>query len=129
MWNNTGITLNKGDKVRISASGQVNIGAAGDGADKWVGPEGWGSTPQWYSTTRVPHRYVFLTDSLGALRAKIGDGQPFKVGRAHNFVASQSGALYLGVEDGNADEKGRMLTEAEANTHLYATNRVLLTVS
>ena len=123
MWNSTGINLNKGDVVQITASGRINLGSPGDGADKWVGPDGWGSTPQWYSTSQVPHRYVYLTDSLGALRGKVGDGHPFKIGSNYSFTASSSGTLYLGVEDGASDEKGRILSEQEANSYLYSNNR------
>src|ERR1044072_4351963 len=98
MWTKT-VTVNEGDKISISAAGQVNIAATGDGADKWVGPDGWGNTPTWYSPSGCTHQYVYETDSLGALRGKIGDGTPFKVGSNYTFTASSAGVLFLGVED------------------------------
>lgn len=99
MWTDTGITLSKGQSVEITATGSVNIAADGDGASKWVGPDGWGNTPTWYSPTGARHQYLYETDSLGALRAKIGDGLPFKIGSYHKFVSPSSGVLFLGVED------------------------------
>ena len=99
MWTDTGITLSEGQSVEITATGSVNIAADGDGASKWVGPDGWGNTPTWYSPTGARHQYFYETDSLGALRGKVGNGEPFKIGSYHKFVSPSSGVLYLGVED------------------------------
>jgi len=99
IWTDTGIVLSRGQKVRITATGLVNIGSPNDAADKWVGPEGWGGLPQFHDTTGAPHRYVYETGSLGALRAKVGNSRPFKLGANYSFVSPDSGVLFVGVED------------------------------
>src|SRR5687768_17551626 len=48
VWNDTGIQVNKGNSVAIQATGQVNVGSPGDGADKWVSPSGWGEIPAFF---------------------------------------------------------------------------------
>ena len=120
MWTDSGISLVKGDEVEITASGSVNIAAAGDGADKWIGPDGWGNTPVWYAPSGERHNYAYQTDSLGALRGKVGQRRPFKVGSSYRFVAANSGVLYLGVEDTNdsalyADNRGAFTCTIQRN--------------
>lgn len=124
MWTNTGIQIKQGDRFTINASGQVNIGSPGDGADKWVGPDGWGHIPQFMSSTGQPHRYVYaVNNSAGSLIGKIGNSRPFQVGSSYNGTSQNNGTLYLGANDVISDPNGRILDEASATSMTFANNR------
>lgn len=124
VWNDTGIQIKSGSSVSIQATGQVNIASPGDGADKWVGPGGWGEIPSFLCDGR-PCLYKYtVNDSLGSLIGKIGaNGRAFSVGANASFTASESGNLYLGVNDGISDWTGKTLSESELISKMYSNNR------
>jgi hypothetical protein len=124
VWNDTGVQIKSGNSVSIQAAGQVNIASPGDGADKWVGPNGWGTIPSFLCNGR-PCLYKYaVNDSLGSLIGKIGkNGRAFSVGSNTSFTASESGNLYLGVNDGISDWTGTILSESELISKMYFNNR------
>lgn len=124
VWNDSGIQIKSGNSVSIQASGQVNIASPGDGADKWVGPNGWGQIPSFLCNGK-PCLYKYaVNDSLGSLIGKIGkNGRAFSVGSSNSFNASESGNLYLGVNDGISDWNGKILSEPELVSKMYFNNR------
>lgn len=81
-----GIRVERGDRVTISAEGQIIMSPWGNNAI--CGPDG-GANYGWYVQNQIPG---------GALVAKIGDsGEVFKVGSKHTFVAKKSGTLQFAI--------------------------------
>lgn len=82
----TGLRVEAGDRIQISAEGHVILSPWGSNA--MAGPDG-AQNYGWYIANQI---------AAGALCARIGDkGDIFKVGSKSTFVAKASGTLYLGV--------------------------------
>ncbi|HEX8096986.1 MAG TPA: hypothetical protein VF507_03080 [Pyrinomonadaceae bacterium] len=105
-WTNSGLVVRRGQRLRITASGRVNLGA------------GRFSTPAGIAT--LPDRDKLMrNDPTGALIAVIGDDNDefVYVGGRREFTAQRDGVLFLGVNEGNlADNTGAydVIIEAEA---------------
>ncbi len=85
-YKNSGIRVNKGDEVAITADGTIVMSPWGNNTTST--PEG-GANFQWYVPNKIPG---------GALVARVGtSGQEFKVGSKHSFTATKSGVLYFAV--------------------------------
>jgi hypothetical protein len=85
-YKNSGIRVNKGDEVSITADGTIIMSPWGNNTQST--PEG-GANFQWYIPNKIPG---------GALVGRIGtSGQEFKVGSKHSFTATKSGVLYFAV--------------------------------
>src|SRR5882724_6906481 len=88
-WTSTGLIVAKGQKVRITASGQVDLGNG-----RKSGPEG----------VAVDDKDRLMpTYPTGSLIAVIGDDNDnfIFVGKNGEFVAQRSGRLFLSVNEGN----------------------------
>jgi hypothetical protein len=105
-WTNTGLVVRRGQRIRISATGNVNLGA------------GRVATPAGIRT--LPDRDKLLKDeATGALIAVIGDDNDefILIGRNREFVAPRDGVLFLGVNEGNLnDNTGSYEAVIEAET-------------
>jgi len=88
MWSDTGIDLDKGQTVEVSANGQVR-GCRGP-RDQWAygpwGPEG------------MLHKGKRCFALIGKIEAPSGE-QAFYIGKDRTFEAPESGRFYLGVSD------------------------------
>jgi hypothetical protein len=83
---NTGIRVNAGDKITITATGSIVMTPWGGNAQS--GPDGMPNYG-WYMANTIPG---------GALVGRIGDkGTVFKIGSKHSFVAKTSGTLQLAI--------------------------------
>jgi len=102
-WTDAGIRVQRGMRISFSATGQIHVSrnrtASPDGAASDLGS--------------VFNRYPMPDMPTGALIGKIilDDGsetQPFLIGKSkQDYVVSQSGRLYLGVNDDNlGDNEG-----------------------
>jgi hypothetical protein len=81
----TGLRLERGDRVTISAEGTITMSPWGNQAQS--GPDG-AANFGWYLPNQIP---------VGTLVARIGNqGAVFKAGSKHNFTADRAGTLYLG---------------------------------
>lgn len=91
-WTKTGVTVKAGQKIRLSARGELRGG-------QWrFGPEGTSDHPEWARYSVVPE-WPHL-----ALIGKVGeDGDPFLVGKEFSGTAVRGGELYLGVNDLDAE--------------------------
>lgn len=89
-WTSSGVSVRKGIKYRISASGDWHMG----GFCQMSGPSGKGSnSPLCFSF--IPP-FILPEHEMGTLVGKIGkDGSPFKVGEQLEFTADRNGTLYL----------------------------------
>ena len=94
-WTSTGITVQEGQRVTITATGEVKFSHD----DPPEGPNGGGKPC--YPNPAI-HRWTFPAPNLSchSLLGRIGhDGTPFEIGRSTTFRATASGLLYLGVND------------------------------
>ncbi|HYE65260.1 MAG TPA: hypothetical protein VD966_06740 [Pyrinomonadaceae bacterium] len=92
-WTNTGLVVRRGQRLRISATGRVSLGA------------GRFSTPSGIAT--LPDREKLMrNEPTGALIAVIGDDNDdfILIGRSREFVAQRDGVLFLGVNEGNLND-------------------------
>ncbi len=88
-WTSTEIRLQRGQRIVISASGEVDLGAS-----RRSGPDGVSATD---NRKLVPNR------PTGALIAVVGDDNDdfIFVGESGEFVAPHNGILFLSVNEGN----------------------------
>jgi len=117
-WTATGIFLNAGAIVQISASGGVSFSQgskpgspAGDPPDCLTvanGPHGWRAAP--YVANQLP---------CSSLLGRVGEnGFVFYVGAGTTFRAATPGQLYLGVNDNNfGDNSGFWAAEIAVKTN------------
>ncbi|HKO95926.1 MAG TPA: hypothetical protein VJU86_02975 [Pyrinomonadaceae bacterium] len=106
-WSNTGLVVRKGQRLRISATGRVSLGA------------GRFSTPNGLAGT--DNEKLMRNEATGALIAVIGDDNDdfLLIGTRRDFVAQRDGVLFLGVNEGNLnDNTGTydVVIEAEAGS-------------
>ena len=126
-WTATGVFLDTGAVVKISASGGVSFSRgskpgppAGDLPDCLTvanGPYGWRAAP--YVANQLP---------CGSLLARVGEqGSVFYVGAGTTFTVSSPGQLYLGVNDNNfGDNSGHWTAKViEANPPSIANTRAI----
>ena len=106
-WTNSGLVVRRGQRLRVSASGRVNLGnnrtATADGLPN------------------IPDRDKLMRNQpTGGLIAVIGDDNDdfVFIGRGRDFVAQRDGVLFLGVNEGNLSDNSGMfdvVIEAEAS--------------
>lgn len=85
-WKNSGVRVNRGDEVTLTADGQIIMSPWGNNSTST--PDG-SPNYQWYKGNEIPG---------GALVYRIGDsGEVQKGGSKKSFVADRSGELQFGV--------------------------------
>ena len=107
-WTNTGLVVRRGQRLRITASGRVDLGKRGF------------STPGGVPMSNDNDR-LMRTEPTGALIGVIGDDNDdfILVGARREFVAQRDGVLFLGVNEGDlTDNRGSfdIVIEAEAGS-------------
>ncbi len=92
-WTNSGWVVKKGQKIRISGKGQINLGNG-----RYSSAAGVSSLPD--------KDKLLQTEATGGLIAVIGDDNNdfVFVGASREFVAPRDGALFLGINEGNLDD-------------------------
>ena len=88
-WVDTGINVQRGDRISIEASGTVTLST--NGADI--------AEPAGSRTGRRADSAPLRGEPAGALIARIDDGAAVLAGNRRTFVASDTGRLYLSVND------------------------------
>jgi len=105
-WNNSGLMVRAGQRLRITATGRVSLGGG-----NFATPTG---------LPRLNDRDKLMrNDPTGALIAVIGDDNDdfIFIGANREFVAQRDGTLFLGVNEGNLGDNSGMFdvtVEAEA---------------
>jgi hypothetical protein len=105
-WTNSGLVVRRGQRIRLTASGNVSLG------------RGRTSTPA--GVPAIPDNEKLMRSyPTGALIAVIGDDNDdfIFVGGRREFIAQRDGVLFLGVNEGNlSDNTGAydVIIEAEA---------------
>jgi hypothetical protein len=105
-WSNTGLVVRRGQRLRITASGRVDLGKRG-----FATPNG--------LPTMVDNDRLMRTEPTGGLIGVIGDDNDdfIFLGARREFVSQRDGVLFLGVNEGDlTDNKGSydVVIEAEA---------------
>jgi hypothetical protein len=105
-WSNTGLVVRRGQRIKITATGRVDLGKRGY------------STPNGLPTAADNDR-LMRTEPTGGLIAVIGDDNDdfIFLGGKRQFVSQRDGVLFLGVNEGDlTDNKGSydVVIEAEA---------------
>ncbi|HEY0406689.1 MAG TPA: hypothetical protein VGC89_13240, partial [Pyrinomonadaceae bacterium] len=92
-WTNSGFSVRRGQRLRISATGRVMLGA------------GRASTPAGLPTLADTTK-LMRNEATGALIAVIGDDNDdfIYIGRSREFIAQRDGILFLGVNEGNLND-------------------------
>lgn len=105
-WTNTGLVVRRGQRLRITATGRVNLGAG-----RMATADG---------LPNIPDRDKLMRNQpTGGLIGVIGDDNDdfIFVGRSRDFVAQRDGVLFLGVNEGNlSDNSGLFEVIIEAET-------------
>jgi Zn-dependent protease with chaperone function len=100
-WTDTGVTVNTGDTLGITATGQVYIDPSYP-----QGPDGDPSCTPMANYSSQSATFPAPNLACWSLVARIGTGPPFEVGSSITVTAT-SGRLYLGVNDGDfSDNSG-----------------------
>jgi hypothetical protein len=107
-WTNSGLVVRRGQRIRITASGRVDLGKRGF------------STPGGLPMANDNDR-LMRTDPTGGLIGVIGDDNDefVFIGARHEFVAQRDGVLFLGINEGElTDNRGSydVVIEAEAGS-------------
>lgn len=107
-WTNSGLVVRRGQRLRITASGRVDLGRRGF------------STPAGLPLLNDNDR-LMRTDPTGGLIGVIGDDNDDFVfmGARHEFIAQRDGVLFLGINEGElTDNRGSydVVIEAEAGS-------------
>jgi hypothetical protein len=105
-WTNSGLVVRRGQRIRLTASGNISLGRG-----RTSSPAG---VPAITDTEKLMRSYP-----TGALIAVIGDDNDdfIFVGGRREFIAQRDGVLFLGVNEGNlSDNTGAydVIIEAEA---------------
>src|SRR5215469_14615541 len=100
-WVDTNIDLNPGEKVKLTASGEITYPPEGKSQERTFGPEG---LPRSFSD--VVRQYPVGDAGRGALVGRLGaadSGQPFLIGAGKEFVAPVAVRLFLGINQSTKD--------------------------
>ena len=105
-WTNSGLVVRRGQRLRITSSGRVDLGKRGF------------STPAGLPMANDNDR-LMRTEPTGGLIGVIGDDndQFVFIGAKHEFIAQRDGVLFLGINEGDlTDNRGSydVVIEAEA---------------
>lgn len=113
-----GIHVRRGQRVQITASGQINTmpeDRRTDRAYRWVGPDGWGSSIPGFITKAtgsfagpLPEGapYLALAARVSSKAPSLSDGNWILIGSNNSFIADQDGYLYLVVNEKSKNQAG-----------------------
>lgn len=92
-WTNTGLVVRRGQRLRISATGRILLGAG-----RVATPAGLAAVPD--------NEKLMRNDPTGGLIGVIGDDNDdfVFIGRSREFTAQRDGVLFLGVNEGNLND-------------------------
>lgn len=93
VWTDTGIDVQRGDRLSFSATGTAHVAPNAD-----CGPDGYGNRPAGNDRNGYPVPEV----PIGALVGRIGNSTPFVIGaNTQAIMMPATGRLMLGVNDNN----------------------------
>lgn len=92
-WTNSGWVVRKGQRIRITGDGKINLGRSNTSTASGV-------------ASLNDDQKLLKNVATGALIAVIGDDNNdfIYVGSTREFTATRDGALFLGINEGNLDD-------------------------
>ncbi len=98
-WTNSGWVVKKGQRIRISGEGRINLG------------KGQSSPPSGLASLNDEQK-LLKNVATGALIAVVGDDNNdfIYVGAEREFTATRDGALFLGINEGYLDDNSGAFT-------------------
>lgn len=104
-WTPTGITVQKGETVRFTTTGQIQLSSDPNDVARSAGATSQRLAP----AAPLPRSFA------GALIARIGqNGQPFAIGNQTSIQMPEAGQLFLGINDDDLnDNQGEFRVEIE----------------
>jgi len=107
-WTNSGFVVRRGQRVRVTARGNISLGTG-----RYAKPEGDGSF--------ADKDKLMSQKPTGGLIAVIGDDNDefIFIGSSNEFIAQRDGTLFLGINEGNLDDNSGafdVTIEAEMDT-------------
>lgn len=104
-WTPTGINVQKGENVRFSTTGRIQLSADSNDVAESAGALSQRLAPG----SPLPRAFA------GALIGRIGpNGQPFAIGNQASVQMPEAGQLFLGINDDNvADNQGEFRVEVQ----------------
>ncbi len=111
-WDSSGIAVQSGQTITISASGQVYIGAQSDASLDYEAPAG---DPGLSTANLGGGKFAAPGLVPWSLVGRIGqNGTPFEIGAGTTITAAAAGHLYLSVNDNNfGDNSGNWTVNVE----------------
>ena len=114
VWAPTGVTVQRGGRLAMTAQGQWSVGGAPVAAvaniGAFTGPDG--------IADKTNPRALLPSANIGALIGRIGaDGAPFRIGSKYDAAVTADGPLYLAINDepgAFADNQGRLAVAVTA---------------
>lgn len=99
-WTNTGIVVQRGERLMFNASGEIRIAGPNSPANSVAG------------ASETNQANPLPSAATGALIGRIGNGQPFLIGNQSQVPAPASGQLFLGINDSHLpDNEGEFQVE------------------
>jgi Type I phosphodiesterase / nucleotide pyrophosphatase len=117
-WGDTGFDVVAGEPLTIRADGQISVGRSAKGAyddPTKVGPEG----TFLYGDHITKRDFPLACAGSGpapcfCLIGRVGESQPFFIGRGRSWKPTETGRLYLGINDFDvSDNKGAFVAHIE----------------
>jgi hypothetical protein len=107
-WTATGMTVQKGETVRFTTTGQIQLSNDTNDVAQAAGA----------MSQRLAHGAPLPRAFAGALIGRIGTtGQPFAIGNQTSLQMPEAGQLYLGINDDNlSDNSGEFRVEIQRTT-------------
>jgi hypothetical protein len=107
-WVATGLTVNKGETLRVNTTGEIRLS---NDQNDIAGPAG-ARSQRFAPNSPLPRNFA------GALIGRIGtSGQPFAIGDMTSVQMPESGQLFLGINDDNlSDNQGEYRVEIQRTT-------------
>jgi len=114
-WVDTGVFVNIGDSVSITASGIIYV----SGSDPGKGPAGVPGRVATDNNSILPGPFLAPGLTCWSLIGRVGNGPAFEVGTGTSFIAISSGELNLSVDDNHfPDNRGSWTATITTTAHL-----------
>lgn len=109
-WLKTGIHVYEGDFIGLSSQGTWR--SAKTRSSEWVGPDGNANLMD--NSATIPNK------PIGMLIARIGESQPFPVGKFQSFISEHDGELMIMMNDTAklSDNEGAIIVEADLRSNI-----------
>jgi len=109
-WLKTGIHLHEGDFIGLASQGTWR--SAKTRSSAWVDPDG--------NANLLDNNATIPDKPIGMLIARIGESQPFPVGKSQSFISEHEGELMIMMNDTAklSDNEGAIIVEVDLRSNI-----------